>query len=343
LILDLSEFKDLLHSYSPSKLARFQEDYALKHSMLGKVAVERLAEQEKANKQLSQKPKELKRSFTLAQFANIELEKKVAELADALKTSQDENKIAEAALEQSKELEKVQKAHEDDLSLIANLREKHERATKVAEDLRINNASLAKSLSAKDRKILDLEKALAEQDAASKYKKSLNEFGVRLAPLPDNIEIPEFMDWMETEFKALSEVISGASDFAAAFSVESILKILHDFDCADLGKFRDKISRFPSATSTSILRANADVQAIKNKFAREFWLTSGKETVKVIARAKLAEVNFCTILSLAPAIDVSVSQVFFTFAFLSFSAERGRESREHRCVPRRVNFRRRFE
>jgi uncharacterized protein with gpF-like domain len=75
--------------------------------MLGKVAVERLAEQEKANKQLSQKSKELKRSFALAQSANIELEK-VAELADALKTSQDEKKIAEAALEKSKkELEKV--------------------------------------------------------------------------------------------------------------------------------------------------------------------------------------------------------------------------------------------
>jgi uncharacterized protein with gpF-like domain len=75
--------------------------------MLGKVAVERLPEQEKANKQLSQKSKELKRSFALAQSANIELEK-VAELADALKTSQDEKKIAEAALEKSKkELEKV--------------------------------------------------------------------------------------------------------------------------------------------------------------------------------------------------------------------------------------------
>jgi Rad3-related DNA helicase len=123
----------------------------------------------------------------------------VAEPANALKTSQDEKKIVEAALEQSKkELEKVQKAHEDDLSLIENLREKHERATKIAEDLRTNNASLAKSLSAKDRKIVDLEKALAEQDAASKkntseileklkllyeeYKKSLNEFGVRPAP-----------------------------------------------------------------------------------------------------------------------------------------------------------------
>jgi hypothetical protein len=103
---------------------------------------------------------------------------------------------------------------------------------------------------------------------------------------------------METEFKALFEVISGASDFATAFSVESILKILHDFDCADLEKFRDKISQFPSATSTSIIRANAEVQAR---------IASGKETVKVIARAKLAEVNFCTISSLVLVIDVSVS------------------------------------
>jgi hypothetical protein len=69
--------------------------------MLGKVAVERLAEQEKANKQLSQESKELKRSFALAQSANIDLEKKVAEMAKALKTSQEEKKIAEAALDQS--------------------------------------------------------------------------------------------------------------------------------------------------------------------------------------------------------------------------------------------------
>jgi hypothetical protein len=172
---------------------------------------------------------------------------------------------------------------------------------------------LPKSLCTKDRKILDLEKALAEQDDTSKknmskileklkllfeeYKKSLNEFGVRPAPLPTDIGIPEFMDWMETEFKALSEVISGSSDFATAFSVESILKILHDFDCADLEKFHEKISQFPSATSTSIIRANEDVQAIKNKFAREFWFASGKETVKIIARTKLAELNFRTISS----------------------------------------------
>jgi hypothetical protein len=95
--------------------------------MPGKVAIERLAEQEKANKQLSQESKELKRSFALAQSANIDIEKKVAELAEALKTSQDEKKIAEATLGQSKKkLEKVQKAHEDDLSLIENLKSSRE-------------------------------------------------------------------------------------------------------------------------------------------------------------------------------------------------------------------------
>jgi small-conductance mechanosensitive channel len=275
--------------------------------MLGKVAIERLGEQEKINEQLSQKSKELERNFALVQSANVELEKKVAELAEALKTSRDEQKIAEATLEQSKkELEKVRKSHEDDLSVIEKLREKQERATKTAEDLRVNNASLAKSLSAKDRKIVDLEKVLAEQSEASKkntsetlerlkmlyeeYRKSLNEFGVRPAPLPDNIEIPDFMDWLEAEFKALTEVISGASNFAVAFSVESILKILHDYDCVDLEKFRTNLSQFPSATSTAILRANSDVQAIKIKFAREFWLTGGKDVVKTIAQAKLAEV-----------------------------------------------------
>jgi small-conductance mechanosensitive channel len=99
--------------------------------MLGKVAIERLSKQEKINEQLSQKSKELERNFTLAQSTNLELERKVAELAEALKRSHDEKKIAEATLEESKkELEKVQKSHEDDLSVIEKLRQKQERAQK---------------------------------------------------------------------------------------------------------------------------------------------------------------------------------------------------------------------
>jgi hypothetical protein len=82
--------------------------------MLGKVSIERLVDQEKANKQLSQESKELKRNFALAQSVNLDLEKKVAELAEALKVCRDEKKIAGEALEQSKkELEKLQKTHEN--------------------------------------------------------------------------------------------------------------------------------------------------------------------------------------------------------------------------------------
>jgi chromosome segregation ATPase len=238
---------------------KFQEDYALKSSMLRKVAIERLVDQEKANKQLSQESKELKCNFSLAQSANLDLEKKVAELAEALKLCQDEKKIDGEALEQSKkELEKLQKTHEDDLSLIENLHKNHNRSSKVAEDLRANNADLARYLSSKDQRIQDLEKALTEQRESSgrkifeivdrlkvlfgEYEKSLNEFGVRPAPLPSNLGLPESMDWIDAEFKALPEVISGANDFAVAFSVESILKLLHNFDCADLATFHGKLS-----------------------------------------------------------------------------------------------------
>jgi chromosome segregation ATPase len=225
--------------------------------MLRKVAIEQLVDQEKANKQLSQESKELQCNFALSQSANLDLEKKVAELAEALKVFQDEKKIADEVLEQSKELEKLRKTHEDDLSLIENLRRNHDRSSKVVEDLRANNADLARSLSSKDQRIQNLEKDLTEQRESSgrrvseivdrlkalfgEYEKSLNEFGVRPAPLPSNLGLPEFMDWIDAEFKALPEVISGANDFATTFSVESILKLLHGFDCANLAKFCEKL------------------------------------------------------------------------------------------------------
>jgi predicted nucleic acid-binding Zn-ribbon protein len=125
--------------------------------MLGKVAAEWLIDQEKVNKQLSQESKELKRNFALAQSANLVLEKKVAELAEALKHCQDEKKVADEALEQSKrDLEKLQKTHDDDLSLIKNLHRNHDKSSKIAEDLSANNADLARSLSSKEQKIQDL-------------------------------------------------------------------------------------------------------------------------------------------------------------------------------------------
>jgi hypothetical protein len=124
------------------------------------------------------------------------------------------------------------------------------------------------------------------------YRKALRDFGVRPAPFPVSEEIFDFMGWIDTKFKALLGVISGASDFSTAFLVESILKLLHDFDCTDLAKFHEKLAHFPDASSTSIICANEDVLAIKIKFAREFWFASGKEVAKKIAHAKLDRVSF---------------------------------------------------
>jgi hypothetical protein len=213
--------------------------------------------------------------------------------------------------------------------LIKNLRKDHDKSSKVVEDLRHNNADLAKTLSSKEQKIPDPERALTEQKEASgeeisevtnklhllfkEYETSLMNFGVHPTPLPADIGLADFMMWIEAKFKALPEVIAGASTFAVAFSVESILKLLHDFDCADLPKFREKLPHFPNASSTSRLRPNEDILAIKTKFAREFWFTSGREVVKNITRAKLTRV-----VSLRNAISSCDFMEFLLSIFLTF-------------------------
>jgi predicted nucleic acid-binding Zn-ribbon protein len=53
-------------------------------------------------KKMSSESKKLKREFNLAQLANIDMEKKVVDLADALKKCQDEKKIVKDAHKNSK-------------------------------------------------------------------------------------------------------------------------------------------------------------------------------------------------------------------------------------------------
>jgi hypothetical protein len=91
------------------------------------------------------------------------------------------------------------------------------------------------------------------------YRGALKNFGVRPGPFFESEEISDLIDWIETEFQTLPDVISGASDFVAAFSVESILKLLYDFDCVDLVKFHENLLHFPNARSTVIIRLNGDV------------------------------------------------------------------------------------
>jgi chromosome segregation ATPase len=170
-LTNLPDFEKLLQKYPADKIEKYKRDYLLKASLLGKVASQRLVEQEKINKRLLDDSKKLSRDFKLSRAANSNLEKKVSELVEALKKCQDEKKIAEEAFANlRKDLDKLQKTHDDDLKLIKNLRKDHDRSSKAAEDLRINNVDLAETLSSREQKIQDLEKALADQREASGKK-----------------------------------------------------------------------------------------------------------------------------------------------------------------------------
>jgi hypothetical protein len=221
--------------------------------------------------------------------------------------------------------------------LIENLHKDHDKSSKTIEDLRINNVDLAKTLSNKEQKIHELEKALADRNEASgkdiseinnklklvikEYEKALMEFGVRPAPLPTDIGMSDFMEWIDTEFKALPEVISSASDFVAAFSAESILKLLHDFDCSDLIKFGEKLPQFQNASSTSRIRPNADVLAIKSKFAKELLFSGGKEVVRNVARTRLEKFIFFENTVNFREFMIFSSLGFLRFLLLLFSAD----------------------
>jgi predicted nucleic acid-binding Zn-ribbon protein len=331
--MNFPDFEKLLQTYPTSRIEEYQRAYSLKASLLGKVASQRVVEQEKINKKLSEELKKLNRDFNLSRAANVDLEKKVVELAEALKRCQDEKKVVEESFANSrKDLEKLQKTHDDDLKLIDNLHKDCDKSSKTAEDLRVNNTDLANTLSSKEQKIQDLEKPLADRKESSEkgisdvrnklgllfkeYEKDLIEFSVRPAPVPVDMGMSDIMEWIDMEFRALPEVISGANDFTAAFSAESILQLLHDFDCVDLAKFREKLPQFPDASSTSRIRSNADVFAIKAKFAREFWFSSAKEVVKNIACAKLEKFFFSRTLLL-----FANSQTFvFWFSLIPYFA-----------------------
>jgi hypothetical protein len=98
IVVNFSDFEALLRTYPTSKLEYYQKNYALKVSILGKVASERLVDQEKVLKKMSKESKKLKREFNLARVANLDLEKKVVELAEALKRCQDEKSVAESTV-----------------------------------------------------------------------------------------------------------------------------------------------------------------------------------------------------------------------------------------------------
>jgi hypothetical protein len=137
-------------------------------------------------------------------------------------------RLAEVALvDLKKNLEKLKKTQEDDLGMIENLCRTLTKMQKL-----LMTSDLVKTLSAKEQKIEDVERALSERSETSgrddeigenlkllfeEYREALRNFGARPGLFPDGGEISDLMDWMQKVFRALPDLISGATDFTAVF------------------------------------------------------------------------------------------------------------------------------
>jgi hypothetical protein len=84
-VANFSDFDEALCKLSSFEVESYRKTYTLKTSILGKVTAMWLQEREEVINKMSIEPKKLKREFNLAQAANIDLEKKVVDLVDALK------------------------------------------------------------------------------------------------------------------------------------------------------------------------------------------------------------------------------------------------------------------
>jgi predicted nucleic acid-binding Zn-ribbon protein len=143
-VANFSDFDEALCKLSSFEVESYRKTYTLKTSILGKVTAMWLQEREEVINKMSIEPKKLKREFNLAQAANIDLEKKVVDLVDALKKCQDEKKIAEDALESSqKEVERLKKTYEDDIKLIENLCQDSDKSVKTIDELRSAKTELS--------------------------------------------------------------------------------------------------------------------------------------------------------------------------------------------------------
>jgi hypothetical protein len=181
---------------------------------------------------------------------------------------------------------KLQKSHSGDLKIIEELRGTIERDANQISDLKTKNteamkqnADLAKANCEKDLRILSLKKDLADnlkvmkdgekkiknnfEFLFGKYSEALGEYGARPSPFPYAEDQEAIIGWLVEEFESLPELIGSASDFAAAFYSESLLKLLEIKDCADLGRFCSSGLEFPSTSSVSMIRANEYVKNIK--------------------------------------------------------------------------------
>jgi DNA repair exonuclease SbcCD ATPase subunit len=166
----LLAFEESLWKLPASELSKFNVVLSLKTVVVGRLVSEQLVAK------LSDESRDLKRDLENTQTSNLDLYKQIKELKESLKKSHEEKKLVDVALRNLKDHDKLAKAHDNDLKMIQNLRKYVDKSiTAINElcganaELVTRNVDLAKTLSTREKTILNLEKVLTERcEAMSK-------------------------------------------------------------------------------------------------------------------------------------------------------------------------------
>ena len=94
---------------------------------------------------------------------------------------------------------------------------------------------------------------------------------------------------MLKEFAILGNILTDISDNSAVISCENAFALLEHESCQDLSKIAAPGYQFPE--SSELEACSSWIQTVKKAFLRGFWLSTGRQALRDIARQRLEEVG----------------------------------------------------
>ena len=194
-----------------------------------------------------------------------------------------------------------------DEGVLENLRSVVKKDVAKVVNLQTEVRQLKADVEKKNDKISDLEKEVEEdralwesasQDILSKstaireeYRRALASFGAEPSPFPEDSEggASGLLDWLQSEFEDLGQILTSVSDNTAVVACESVLAILAHEGCPELERIGARDYVFPEPSD--LVEDIAKIQAVKKSFLRKFWKVSGREIVREAAQQRLEAVS----------------------------------------------------
>lgn len=196
------------------------------------------------------------RSSCLARVAKLEKENKTLDnIKNDLSEANSELKrnnvlLTNTCSDLAQQVDKLEKRAEDNLGVLEKLRNAAEKdAQTIAEQEKMIH-TLGDNLQEQQTFVEEAEQVLKKRfsEIYEGYKAALAEFGAEPLPFPADEKVKEIFDWMDEEYKGLPEVITGISDFAASFCLDSAFQLLEKNSCSHFLTLAACTYKFPSAS-----------------------------------------------------------------------------------------------